>query len=121
MQSDQNGSSPVVASRCYPGRPHRGELYLHHDHFGIDLKLDHAQDTLRHLNRIWTRPVHIETCVDCHAVARRSLRILTEDFGMRPEDLWWDPLVFPCATGDENYLGSARATIVSTSWISPVL
>jgi stage V sporulation protein R len=42
----------------------RGELYLHHDHFGIDLKLDHAQDTLRHLNRLWTRPVHIETCVD---------------------------------------------------------
>jgi stage V sporulation protein R len=42
----------------------RSELYLHHDHFGIDLKLDHAQDTLRHLNRLWTRPVHIETCVD---------------------------------------------------------
>ena len=40
----------------------RGELYLHHEHFGIDLKLDHAQDTLRHLNRLWTRPVHIETC-----------------------------------------------------------
>ncbi len=42
----------------------RGELYLHHDHFGVDLKLDHAQDTLRHLNRLWTRPVHIETSVD---------------------------------------------------------
>ena len=37
----------------------RGELYLQHEHFGIDLKLDHAQDTLRHLNRLWTRPVHI--------------------------------------------------------------
>ena len=24
----------------------RGELYLQHEHFGIDLKLDHAQDTL---------------------------------------------------------------------------
>ena len=42
----------------------RGELYLQHEHFGIDLKLDHAQDTLRHLHRLWTRPVHIETCVD---------------------------------------------------------
>jgi stage V sporulation protein R len=42
----------------------RGELYLHHDHFGVDLKLDHAQDTLRHLHRLWTRPVHIETSVD---------------------------------------------------------
>ena len=42
----------------------RGELYLQHEHFGIDLKLDHAQDTLRHLNRLWTRPVHIETSAD---------------------------------------------------------
>ena len=45
----------------------RGELYLHHDHFGLDLKLDHAQDTFRHLNRLWTRPVHIETIVDGRA------------------------------------------------------
>jgi 5-methyltetrahydrofolate--homocysteine methyltransferase len=44
-------------------------------------------------------------------VARRSFRILTEDFGMRAEDLWWDPLVFPCGTGDESYIGSAGATI----------
>jgi stage V sporulation protein R len=42
----------------------RGELYLYHEHFGLDLKLDHAQDTLRHLNRLWSRPVHIETVVD---------------------------------------------------------
>jgi 5-methyltetrahydrofolate--homocysteine methyltransferase len=28
-----------------------------------------------------------------------------------PEDIWWDPLVFPCATGAENYLGSAGLTI----------
>ena len=48
-------------------------------------------------------------------VAERSFRILVEDFGMRPEDLWWDPLVFPCGTGDETYLGSARATI-EMSW-----
>ena len=42
----------------------RGELYLQHEHFGVDLKLDHAQDTLRHLNRLWGRPVHLETGVD---------------------------------------------------------
>lgn len=42
----------------------RGELYLQQEHFGIDLKLDHAQDTLRHLHKLWTRPVHIETVVD---------------------------------------------------------
>ena len=44
-------------------------------------------------------------------VARRSYRILTEDFGIEPQDIWWDALVFPCGTGDENYLGSAAATI----------
>jgi stage V sporulation protein R len=42
----------------------RGELYLQQEHFGIDLRLDHAQDTLRHLHRLWTRPVHLETSVD---------------------------------------------------------
>jgi 5-methyltetrahydrofolate--homocysteine methyltransferase len=44
-------------------------------------------------------------------VARRSYKILTEDFGVRPEDIWWDALVFPCGTGDENYIGSAGATV----------
>jgi stage V sporulation protein R len=42
----------------------RGELYLQHEHFGVDLRLDHAQDTLRHLHRLWTRPTHIETVID---------------------------------------------------------
>jgi 5-methyltetrahydrofolate--homocysteine methyltransferase len=44
-------------------------------------------------------------------VARRSYRILTEEMAVAPEDIWWDPLVFPCGTGDEAYLGSAAATI----------
>jgi 5-methyltetrahydrofolate--homocysteine methyltransferase len=44
-------------------------------------------------------------------VARRSYQILTEDFGVHPEDIWWDPLVFPCGTGDAAYLGSAAQTI----------
>ena len=39
-------------------------------------------------------------------VARRSFEILTEKYGMRAEDLYFDPLVFPCATGDEQYIGS---------------
>ncbi len=45
----------------------RGELYLNHEHFGVDLKFDYAQDTLRHLHRLWTRPVHIETVADGRA------------------------------------------------------
>jgi stage V sporulation protein R len=42
----------------------RGELLLKHGHNGIDLKLNHAQDTLVHLQKMWSRPVHIETVVD---------------------------------------------------------
>jgi len=41
----------------------RAELYLVHRHFGIDLKVDYAMETLRNLFKIWTRPVHIETAV----------------------------------------------------------
>ncbi|MEN8163873.1 MAG: methionine synthase [Acidobacteriota bacterium] len=44
-------------------------------------------------------------------VARRSFRILIDEHGFRPEDIWWDTLVFPCATGDEQYLGAAGLTL----------
>ncbi|MEM7154147.1 MAG: SpoVR family protein [Myxococcota bacterium] len=42
----------------------RGELLLGHRHEGKDLKVDYARDTLRHLERIWQRPVSILTMVD---------------------------------------------------------
>ncbi len=45
------------------------------------------------------------------AVAQRSVQILTEKYGIAPEDIIIDPLVFPCATGDENYVGGAVETI----------
>lgn len=44
-------------------------------------------------------------------VARRSYRLLTEEFGYPAEGIFFDALVFPCGTGDANYLGSAAATI----------
>ncbi|OGG46656.1 MAG: methionine synthase [Candidatus Handelsmanbacteria bacterium RIFCSPLOWO2_12_FULL_64_10] len=44
-------------------------------------------------------------------IAKRSHKLLTEDFGISPEDILFDPLVFPCATGDRNYVGSAVETI----------
>jgi 5-methyltetrahydrofolate--homocysteine methyltransferase len=44
-------------------------------------------------------------------VARRSFGILTDDFGVAPTDIIFDPLVFPCGTGDEAYLGSALETV----------
>ena len=45
------------------------------------------------------------------AVAERSLKLLTEKYGIPAEDIIFDPLVFPCATGDENYIGGAVETI----------
>jgi 5-methyltetrahydrofolate--homocysteine methyltransferase len=45
------------------------------------------------------------------AVAQRSVQILTEKYGIAVEDIIIDPLVFPCATGDENYVGGAVETI----------
>ncbi|HVE83125.1 MAG TPA: methionine synthase [Myxococcales bacterium] len=44
-------------------------------------------------------------------VARRSFELLTGKYGMRAEDLYFDPLVFPCASGDRQYVGSAVETI----------
>ena len=45
------------------------------------------------------------------AIAQRSYRLLTEKYGIPPEDIVFDPLVFPCATGDANYIGGAVETI----------
>jgi 5-methyltetrahydrofolate--homocysteine methyltransferase len=45
------------------------------------------------------------------AVAGRSYKLLTEKYGIPPEDIVIDPLVFPCATGDANYIGGAVETI----------
>ena len=39
----------------------RGELYLKHQHEGMDLDLRPALDTLRNIQRIWGRPVILET------------------------------------------------------------
>ena len=44
-------------------------------------------------------------------VAKRSYELLTGEYGVPPEDIIFDPLVFPCATGDANYLGSAKETV----------
>ncbi|MFW5887421.1 MAG: homocysteine S-methyltransferase family protein, partial [Bacteriovoracia bacterium] len=44
-------------------------------------------------------------------VARRSYELLVNKYGVKPQDIYWDPLVFPCATGDQKYAGSAVETI----------
>jgi 5-methyltetrahydrofolate--homocysteine methyltransferase len=45
------------------------------------------------------------------AVARRSYELMTGKYGIPGEDIVWDPLTFPCATGDQKYVGSAVETI----------
>src|SRR5260370_3804529 len=45
------------------------------------------------------------------AIAQRSYQLLTEKYGIPPEDILFNPLVFPCATGDTNYIGGAVETI----------
>jgi stage V sporulation protein R len=42
----------------------RGELLLKHQHTGVDLRLDHAADTLANIQALWGRPVHLQTLVD---------------------------------------------------------
>ena len=44
-------------------------------------------------------------------VAERSYELLTEKWGLAPEDIIFDPLVFPVGTGDEQYIGAAEETI----------
>jgi len=44
-------------------------------------------------------------------VAARSHALLTGKYGVPEEDLYFDPLVFPCASGDQQYVGSAVETI----------
>ncbi|MBB6445174.1 5-methyltetrahydrofolate--homocysteine methyltransferase [Bacillus benzoevorans] len=44
-------------------------------------------------------------------IAERSYHLLVEKYGMQPQDIIFDPLVFPVGTGDEQYIGSAKATV----------
>ena len=55
------------------------------------------------------------------AIAQRSYRLLTEKYGLAPEDIIFDPLVFPCATGDENYIGGAVETMEGIRLIKQAL
>lgn len=50
-------------------------------------------------------------------IARRSYQLLTEKYGLNPEDIIFDPLVFPCGAGDEAYLTSAAETVAGIELI----
>ncbi|HXM98071.1 MAG TPA: methionine synthase [Candidatus Dormibacteraeota bacterium] len=55
------------------------------------------------------------------AIAKRSYELLLNKYGMGPEDIIFDPLVFPCATGDENYIGGAVETVEGIRLIKKAL
>src|SRR3984893_2575698 len=54
-------------------------------------------------------------------IAERSFKILTERYGVEPEDISFDPVVFPAGTGDRNYIGSAVETIEGIALIKAAL
>ena len=58
-----NAGSPIIRV-LDANHENRGELLLEHDHHGVDLKLDWAQEVLVALNRVWKRPVEIFTTVE---------------------------------------------------------
>src|SRR5690606_1423050 len=45
------------------------------------------------------------------AIAKRSYELLVNKYGVNPQDIIFDPLVFPVGTGDKQYIGSAKATL----------
>ncbi len=72
---------PKIKERLLFGLTHRGqpfitiregnyknrrELFLGHEFNGVELQTAYARDTLVNLQRLWGRPVHIETVLDGH-------------------------------------------------------
>jgi stage V sporulation protein R len=39
----------------------RGELFLEHEYSGVELQMNYARDALSSLQKLWNRPVHLET------------------------------------------------------------
>ncbi|WP_342042541.1 methionine synthase [Bacillus sp. OTU2372] len=55
------------------------------------------------------------------AIAKRSHDLLVNKYGLKSQDLIFDPLVFPVGTGDEQYIGSAKATVDGIRMIKEAL
>jgi stage V sporulation protein R len=58
-----NLGRPLIAVRD-GNYKNRGELFLEHTYTGVELQLDYAKDTLLNLQRLWNRPVHLETVLE---------------------------------------------------------
>ena len=59
----------------------RGELFLRHQHHGVDLDAEKAKETLKNLQRVWRRPVALATQVEGRPVL---LRFDGKDHSSRP-------------------------------------
>jgi stage V sporulation protein R len=46
----------------------RGELLLGHKHIGVDLEIKHLVETLKSVQCLWNRPVHLQTLIDDDSV-----------------------------------------------------
>jgi 5-methyltetrahydrofolate--homocysteine methyltransferase len=55
------------------------------------------------------------------AIARRSHDLLTKKYALPPENIIFDPLVFPVGTGDQNYIGAGEETIAGVRLIKEAL
>jgi stage V sporulation protein R len=63
LSSLTNRGRPIIA--VVDGNyKNRGELFLSHDFSGVELHIEYAKDTLANLQRLWNRPVHIETVLE---------------------------------------------------------
>ncbi len=58
-----NGGQPYVYV-LDANYDNRGELYLKHEHQGLDLRIDYAREVLKALQRVWKRPVNLETVLE---------------------------------------------------------
>jgi 5-methyltetrahydrofolate--homocysteine methyltransferase len=58
---------------------------------------------------------------DKRDVAIRSHDLLVSKYGLKAEDIIFDPLVFPVGTGDAQYIGSAKETIEGIRLIKTAL
>lgn len=63
LQQLTNFGQPII-SVVDGNYKNRGELLLRHDHHGVDLKQDFTMETLRNIQRVWNRPVYLETVIE---------------------------------------------------------
>jgi stage V sporulation protein R len=63
LQQLTNFGQPII-SVVDGNFKNRGELLLRHSHDGIDLKHDFSLETLKNIQRVWQRPVHLETAIE---------------------------------------------------------